>query len=61
MDIIDIDLFDLNVGIVCAKGRLRCFMDIIDIDLFDQKYEYSMCQSYDFRCTWISLLLIDLI
>ena len=24
MDITDVDLFDLNVGMVCAKVRLRC-------------------------------------
>ena len=24
MDITGIDLFDLNVGMVCAKARLRC-------------------------------------
>ena len=40
MNITGIDLFDLNVGMVCAKVRLR-HMDITGIDLFDQIWIWS--------------------
>ena len=49
MEITGIDLFDLNVGMACANGRLRCF-HITCIDLFDQNAGKT-CANVKLRCS----------
>ena len=45
MDITDIDLFDLNVGMICAQSWTQMFMDITSIDFIWSKCGYGMCQN----------------
>ena len=60
MDITDIDLFDLNVGMNMCQSWTQIFMDITSIDLFDQNVG-MVCSRVGLRCSWISLVLINLI
>ena len=51
MDITGIDLFDLIVGMICAKVRLtQMFMDITSIDSFDQNMSMA-CVKVGLRCS----------
>ena len=60
MDITSIDLFDQNVGMVCAKVTLTFSWISPGIDLFDLNVG-MVCAKIRLRCSWISLLLIYLI
>ena len=49
-----------NVGMACAKVRLRCSYHITGINLFDHNVGMA-CAKVRLRCSWISLFLIYLI
>ena len=60
MDITDIDLFDLNVGMICAKVGLR-YSWISPVLIYLIKNLGMACARIRLRCSWISLVLIYLI
>ena len=55
-----INLCDHNVGMECAKVRLRCTCELACIDLFDHNVGMA-CAKVRLRCTCILLVLIYLI
>ena len=57
MEITDIDLFDQNVGMVCAQHLTQMFIDITSIDLFDQIRDMA-CVEIRLRCSWKLQVLI---
>ena len=59
MPITEIDLFDHNVGMACAKVRLRSMHTTV-INLFDHSLGKA-CTKVRLRCPCISLVLIYLI
>ena len=59
MDITGIYLFDQNVGMTCAKVKLRCSGILPDTNLFDQNVGMT-CAEVRLKCSWISLVLIYL-
>ena len=60
MPITGIDLFDHNVGMVCAKGRLRCsWIALVLINLINIGVRHV--PNFRLRCSCISLVLIYLI
>ena len=60
MHITCFDLFDHNVGMACAKVRLKCSCILLVLDLFDHNVG-MVCAKVRFRCSCILLVLIYLI
>ena len=60
MDITGIDLFDQNVGMACAKIRLKCSWKSLVLIYFI-KILFMACAEVRVTCSWLSPVLIYLI